>query len=180
MAGRDPARQRRSDPDTRDVVDEHVEQWLRELPGLDPLAEGIITRMQRIVSLLHKQQCADVQQRGLLPGEYSTLHALRRRGRPYAATASELAADLMVPPQTMTGRLDSLEGRGLVVRERDDGDRRRVHVRMTPAGERAWRGAVEEQGTAERRLVEALTVTDRERLDRYLRRLLGAVEGDRA
>lgn len=178
MKPRDPDQQRRADPP--DVVDEHVEQWQRELSDLDPLAEGIITRMQRVVSLLHKQQCAVVRQRGLLPGEYSTLHALRRRGRPYAATASELAADLLVPPQTMTGRLDGLESRGLVARERDDRDRRRVHVRMTPAGERAWREAIEEQGAAERRLVDALTVTERERLDRYLRRLLAAVEGDRA
>ena len=159
-----------------DAVDEHVRQWREELPGLDPLTEGIVTRMQRLVSLLARQAQDSLQEQGLPRGEYLTLHALRRRGTPYRATASELAADLLVPPQTMTSRLDSLERRGYVVRERDPADRRRVQVRMTSRGAAVWKAVVEQQGSAERDLVSALTDADRRRLDISLRRLLAAVE----
>jgi DNA-binding MarR family transcriptional regulator len=160
-----------------DVVDEHVRQWGAELAGLDPLTEGIVTRMQRIVALLARRAQAALQDQGLAPGEYLTLHALRRRGTPYVATASELAADLLVPPQTMTSRLDSLERRGHVVRERDDRDRRRVQVRMTDEGARVWEAALEQQALAEKELVAALPDAERRRLDGSLRRLLASLEG---
>ena len=160
-----------------DVVDEHVRQWGAELTDLDPLAEGIVTRMQRIVALLARRGQEALQEQGLAPGEYLTLHALRRRGTPYVATASELAGDLLVPPQTMTSRLDSLERRGHVVRERDARDRRRVHVRMTEEGARVWKAALEQQALAEKALVAALPEAERRSLDGSLRRLLASLEG---
>jgi DNA-binding MarR family transcriptional regulator len=59
------------------------------------------------------------------------LSGLFRRGR---ATASELAADNGLRPQTVWSSLATLEKRGLVSRERDTVDRRNVHLSLTQRG----------------------------------------------
>lgn len=156
----------------RDAVDRHIEQWSRELPDLDPVVEGVVTRMQRLVALLKARRHEVLARRGLQSGEYFTLHALRRRGRPYRATAGELAAEMLVSPAAMTSRLDRLEAAGQVRRVPDPADRRRVQVELTAAGHAAWHDAIEEQGRIEERLVRSLPAADRRTLDGLLRRLL--------
>jgi MarR family transcriptional regulator, organic hydroperoxide resistance regulator len=76
----------------------------------------------------------DLTHAGLL-----ALHALRSGPR----TQRELAAASMVEEQTMSKVLDRLERAGYVTRERDPADRRRLTVRRTPAGEQAYRGAID-------------------------------------
>ncbi len=68
-----------------------------------------------------------------------TLHALMEGPH----TQRELAALSHVEEQTMSRVLDRLERSGHVTRERDPRDRRRLAVRATPAGGRAYRTAVE-------------------------------------
>ena len=55
---------------------------------------------------------------------------------PDVATPSQIADELMILRQSMTNILDGLEKRGLVCREIDPGDRRRIRVRLLPAGEK--------------------------------------------
>ena len=67
------------------------------------------------------------------------LHALRAGPR----AQRELAAASMVEEQTMSRVLDRLERAGYVTRQRDTADRRRLVVQRTPAGERAYRDAID-------------------------------------
>ncbi len=50
-------------------------------------------------------------------------------------TPSQIADDLMILRQSMTNVLDGLENRALVCREIDPEDRRRIRVKLLPAGE---------------------------------------------
>ena len=52
-----------------------------------------------------------------------------------SATPSQIADELMILRQSMTNILDALEKRGLVGREIDPEDRRRIRVKLLPAGE---------------------------------------------
>lgn len=52
-----------------------------------------------------------------------------------SATPSQIADDLMILRQSMTNILDALEKRGLVCREIDPEDRRRIRVKLLPEGE---------------------------------------------
>ena len=52
-----------------------------------------------------------------------------------SATPSQIADDLMILRQSMTNILDALEKRELVCREIDPADRRRIRVKLLPAGE---------------------------------------------
>ncbi|WP_166245412.1 MarR family winged helix-turn-helix transcriptional regulator [Paenibacillus turpanensis] len=77
---------------------------------------------------------------GLTLGRLCLLYALQRAGKP--ALPSELGDDLAVTRANISGLLNALEKAGLVRRELDLSDRRRVFVHMTPQGEKllelAW------------------------------------------
>ena len=74
------------------------------------------------------------------------LFIVKRRG---AATMSEIGRELGLANSTVTGLIDTLEGRNLVQRYSDENDRRVAWVRLTHAGE-------EEIAYVRARRVEAL------------------------
>lgn len=61
-------------------------------------------------------------------------HHLRRLAEAEGVSSSELSARVEVTKATSTSILDALEARGLIWRERDAVDRRRVNVFLTDAG----------------------------------------------
>ena len=56
-----------------DSVDRHVEHWKREVPDLDPLVEGVITRMQMLLRHLKQTRQATLAACGLEDYEYFAL-----------------------------------------------------------------------------------------------------------
>lgn len=67
----------------------------------------------------------------LTPARLSVLRWLQQQG---AMTAGQIAAADSLQPQSVTRLLSSLQQDGLIMRLADDTDRRRVVVRITPAG----------------------------------------------
>jgi len=72
-----------------------------------------------------------VHDHGLTGPQLVLLKAVGRIGEP---TAGELARRVSLSQGTVTGVLDRLERRGLILRMRCEADRRRVLVRLTEAG----------------------------------------------
>ncbi|MCC9310830.1 MarR family transcriptional regulator [Kitasatospora sp. RB6PN24] len=166
-------RQNRSEP-ARDRVDAHVDRWLPVLPELDRDVEGAVTRMQFLTKHLRRFKEQWLVDFDLQQHEYDTLHALA--GRRGAARPGELADDLAIAPASVTGRLETLERRGLIVRTQSTGDRRRVDVELTEAGWQAWREAIGGVGREEHRLLGALAPQERRQLSDLLRRVMLAAE----
>lgn len=159
-----------------DSVDRHVERWRTELPDLDPLIEGIVTRMQFIVWYLRRTKEQVLKEHGLHMAEWEILRALRGSGPPYRAAPTALAAATGAPATTVTSRLDRLEARGLVVRVHDPGDRRRLLVELTPEGHAAWESAMGGLDRYEKDLLACLGAEERERLADLLRPLMRHVD----
>ncbi len=156
----------------RDSVDRHVEQWLPELPDLDPLVEGIVTRMQYIVRYLRAHKERVFREHGLQMWEWELLRALRRNGEPYRAAPTALAEETGVPATTMTSRLGRMEERGFVVRVHDPADRRRLLVELTAAGHAAWEEMMSGQDLVEKDLMATLGPDEQDRLADLLRSLM--------
>lgn len=68
---------------------------------------------------------------GLTQAGLSTLMTLQRHG---PLTHRAVADHCFVRPATLTGIIDTLARDGLVVRRRDEADRRTVRLEITPAG----------------------------------------------
>lgn len=160
----------------QDSVDRHIEHWIEEIPELDPLVEGVITRMQLLVKHLKQQRHATIEARGLEDHEYDTLHMLGGCGPEHRATPTEIAAWLRMSPAAITGRLDALERRGFVRRLPSPGDRRKVIAELTSAGLQIWREASGEQGAEEARIMAALDHDEQVQLSALLRRMLLVVD----
>lgn len=90
---------------------------------------------------------------GITALQYTALTVLQR-GR--EKTAAQLARNSFVTTQSMSDMVGALERRGLISRARDSGDRRRVTLTLTPAGERLLREHAEPVAKLEATMVADL------------------------
>jgi DNA-binding MarR family transcriptional regulator len=151
-----------------------VEQRYLSEPG--PL--GLFTRLTRVGLLLDAFQHRCLDPFGLRFIDYSVLRVLQLAGAPYAMSPSELAEIVLRSTGGMTQILDRLEGAGLVQRAADASDRRKVLVRLTPAGLRTA-GRVNASYTREReRLLADVSDDELDRLDTAVHRLLEMLSED--
>jgi DNA-binding MarR family transcriptional regulator len=160
----------------QDSVDRHIEHWQQEIPELDPLVEGVMTRMQMLLRHLDQARQVLLAANGLEVYEYATLHFLGGCGPEHRATPSEIAAWQQMSPSGITGRLDGLEKRGFIRRLPSPADRRKVIVELTEEGRRAWLGTFDPQTNEEEKVLAALDPDEREQLDRLLRKMMRAVD----
>ena len=92
---------------------------------------------------------------GLTTLQYTALTVLQRH--PASLTSAQLARNSFVTAQTMADMVSALLDRGLIDRNRDPADRRRLVLTLTPEGEALlsrFRGPVEE---LEARMLSDLT-----------------------
>jgi DNA-binding MarR family transcriptional regulator len=160
----------------QDSVDRHIEHWQQEIPELDPLVEGVMTRMQMLLRHLDQARQVLLAANGLEVYEYATLHFLGGCGPEHRATPSEIAAWQQMSPSGITGRLDGLEKRGFIRRLPSPADRRKVIVELTEEGRRAWLGTFDPQTNEEEKVLAALDPDEREQFDRLLRKMMRAVD----
>lgn len=71
---------------------------------------------------------------GLTHAQHQLLLAVRGAADPSGPTIGDVAESLLVQHHTATGLVDRAEALGLVERERDEADHRRVRLRLTAAG----------------------------------------------
>jgi len=86
--------------------------------------------------------------------------------------ARHLAAEANVTKGTLTGVLDTLEGRGLVARRRHDDDRRLVSIALTAEGEQVISRVYPVFNAQESTLAALLTPEQREHVAGGLRRIV--------
>lgn len=152
------------------------EEWRRERPDLDVGPQGIIGRLHRLAAQLTGELTAVYERFGLGEGEFDVLATLRRAGAPYERAPGELAAHTMVTTGAITKRLDRLVDAGLVERRTVEGDARRRIVALTPAGLALIDEAFTAHMANERRIVDELSVEDRDGLEGILTRWLEKTE----
>ena len=80
----------------------------------------------------------------------------------------------LVTSGAITQRLDRLEEKGLITRERSEADGRAVVVTLTDAGREALDAALPDHLETERALLDGLSPAERDQLADLLRRLLVA------
>ncbi|MET9271877.1 MarR family transcriptional regulator [Kribbella sp. NPDC003557] len=153
-------------------------EWRTERPDVDTTPQGVIGRLHRIANQLTGELTLLYAKYGLTEGEFDVLAALRRAGAPYERAPGEIALHTMVTTGAVTKRVDRLEEAGLVDRRRSDADGRARVVRLTPAGRRLIDKAFTAHMANEQRLLEALTPSETEQLEKLLTTWLARLEPD--
>ena len=166
--------------ETRDSVDQHVERWSafwKNEPAFDPQVEGALVRMTDILRRSQRGDAAAFADNDdFTLQDYKTLHALMVQPWPTEATPAQLAEAANVTRAAMTSRLDRLATAGLVTREIDAGDRRRVIIRPTARGRQMWDRYIFEGIERDKQLLGALSRDELAQLNTLLRKVLVALD----
>jgi DNA-binding MarR family transcriptional regulator len=102
---------------------------------------------------------------------FDVLASLRRAGKPYQLTPTQLYSSLMLTSGAMTNRVDRLQADGFVERFHDPADRRGVLVSLTKDGLKLIDKAVTAHIQVEKRMLTSFSHKDRERFAELLRTL---------
>lgn len=155
-----------------DAVDRIAAQWKAVRPDIDVDPLLVIGRVSRLSRLIDRILGENFARHGIEAWMYDVLATLRRNGEPYELGAGDLVEQTMVTTGAMTNRIDRLEERGLVERDAAPDDRRRVVVRLTPAGLALVDEVVTGHMETESEILAALSPRQQKDLASHLRRVL--------
>lgn len=157
---------------TCNPIDEILVQWQKERPDLDLLPMGILERTPRLAKYINREIGKTVAKFGLNPGEFDVLATLRRSGKPYQLSPTELYNSMMVSSGTMTHRIDGLERVKLVKRIPDPSDRRSALIHLTEKGFNLVEKSVEAHVKNGHCILSVLNTSELETLNMLLSKLL--------
>ncbi|WP_061037667.1 MarR family winged helix-turn-helix transcriptional regulator [Vibrio coralliirubri] len=159
-----------------DAIDRVVEQWAKEKPELETEPMAMMGRIMRIAKYM-ETQVADLHKKyDMKLGEFDVLATLRRSGKPYRLTPSELIGSMMLTSGAMTNRLDKLEAKGLISREHSKEDRRSVSVQLTKDGLILIDQMMTEHVETQKKLVKSLSASQKKNTNQLLKTWLSAYE----
>lgn len=110
------------------------------MPRLDGTRLEAWRELQSVVTEITRGIDDDLRTEWAVPlGWFDVLAALRRLGG--LARPQALAAEMRIPPSSLSRRLDRIEEEGWIARHRriDPDDHRAVDVELTPRGRTLWR-----------------------------------------
>jgi MarR family 2-MHQ and catechol resistance regulon transcriptional repressor len=87
----------------------------------------------------HKKLESDLGKVGLTPPQFYVLATIGYAG---SLPFGEIGAKMMVTVSNLTGIVDRLEQKKLVLRKRDETDRRVVHVKLTDKGTNLYKSTI--------------------------------------
>ena len=161
-------------------MDQHVARWSafwKDDERFNPEIEGALVRMGDIIKWARRADAAAFAGNDDFTIEdYKTLHALMVQPYPTEATPAQLADATHVTRAAMTSRLDRLVAAGLVTRETDAVDRRRVLIRPTAAGREAWDRHIFEGMARDRGMLDSLSPEELVQLNGLLRKVTESLQ----
>ncbi len=159
-----------------DRIDRLLAEWQAERPELDAAAMAVVGRLLSIGRQLEGRANAVLKPLGLHYTDLDVLATLRRGGKPYRRTPTELRNSVIITSGAMTACLDRLEGKGLIARVDDPHDRRSSAAELTTEGRKRIDKAIairfEEAGEA----LSGLSDGERSRLAVLLKKLGGSLD----
>ncbi|MGH7927878.1 MAG: MarR family winged helix-turn-helix transcriptional regulator [Candidatus Binatia bacterium] len=108
-------------------------------PFFSSYSTSLWVRFLRFNLLSHKRLEADLEKQGLTPPQFYVLATIGYAG---GLPFGEIGAKMMVTVSNLTGIVNRLEQKNLVLRKRDERDRRVVHVVLTEKGAKLYRNTI--------------------------------------
>jgi DNA-binding MarR family transcriptional regulator len=159
-----------------DWVDELSRDWKKKYPQLDLSSLSPLVRLARLSDLIDTVQSDVLEPFELTSSDYGVLATLRRAGRPYALSPSQLHGQLRRSSGGMTKILKRLEASGLVERRSDAEDGRKIQVTLTSRGRSLHDRVFRAFAAASNRLLAELTDGQKTEIDRALKQLHDQLE----
>lgn len=169
-----PAEQR-----SDDHIDRLRNQWNNVRPDINTRPMDIVGRINRLALMFGEPITKQMQSYGIERGEFDVLATLRRSGRPYELSPTQLYQDLMLSSGGITNRIKRLSDKGLVTRRPNPDDGRSDLVCLTQKGIALADEVFQADMVIEADLIGKLEETDKCLLAGLLKQLCHSVESDR-
>ena len=138
-----------------------------EQAGSASASPTLLYAIKQVELAIRARMDAVLRPMGVTALQYTALTVLRRRG---GLSSAELARNSFVTAQTMGEMLAALERRGLVTRQVDPDNRRRMFTHLTDAAHRLLTEYDTQICALEEQMVRDLSVRQREAFRGYLSR----------
>ena len=160
-----------------DRIDRLVAEWQVERPELDVSAMAIVGRLLSIGHQLEARANAALKPLGLHYTDLDVLATLRRSGKPYRLTPTQLRNSVVITSGAMTACLDRLAANGLIARIASPSDRRSSAAELTAAGRKLIDKAIVVRFEEAAEAVLGLSDGERVRLAALLKKLGRGLDG---
>lgn len=144
----------------------YVEVYKR--PFFSSYSTSLWVRFLRFNLLSHKKLEADLEKQGLTPPQFYVLATIGYAG---GLPFGEIGAKMMVTVSNLTGIVDRLEEKKIVLRKRDERDRRVVHVVLTEKGAKLYKSTIPLFEKSISAIFAAVDKTQQKELSALLRKL---------
>jgi MarR family transcriptional regulator, 2-MHQ and catechol-resistance regulon repressor len=112
---------------------------IQKRPFFASYSTSLWVRFLRFNLSSHKKLESDLGKIGLTPPQFYVLATIGYAG---SLPFGEIGAKMMVTVSNLTGIVDRLEEKKLVLRKRDETDRRVVHVTLTEKGTKLYKSTI--------------------------------------
>ena len=137
-------------------------------PFFSSYTTSLWVRFLRFSLQSHKKLEDDLEKLGLTPPQFYVLATIGYAGElPFG----EIGAKMMVTVSNLTGIVDRLEEKKLVVRKRDENDRRVVHVVLTDKGAKLYKSTIPQFEKSVAEVFVGLGSAEQKQLSAIFRRL---------
>lgn len=159
-----------------DRAETAASQWSEERPDLDTAPMVLLGRLGEAALIIARDRLNPLFAGfGLQPGEFDVLATLRRSGKPYVLTPTDLYEAAMISSGSMTNRIDRLEKAGLVERRPNPADKRGMLVALTATGMDLIERAVTAHVANQHAILSGLSVQEQQELSSMLAKLMATL-----
>lgn len=157
--------------ESADLIDRLLHDWRRERPDLDASAMAVVGRILHVGRRLEAEADESLKPLELSYTELDLIATLRRSGKPYRLSPTELRKSVLLTSGAMTACLNRLQKRGLLDRVEDPADGRSLLAALTARGVRLADRAIALRFEQAARAVQGLSAREQAQLANLLRKL---------
>lgn len=159
----------------KDVIDYLIEEWKQERPELDASAMGVVGRILQLGKKLEKRAGHALKDSGIYYTDLDVLATLRRTGKPYQLTPTQLMKSVLVTSGAMTALLVRLEKMKLIYRLPDPNDGRVKIAALTKEGIKVIEKAIEVRFQEASDSINVLSDNEKHQLASLLKKMLSNI-----
>jgi len=155
----------------RDLIDSLQSDWKQERPELNTDGMQIVGRILILSKILERRAGLAIADFHICYTDLDVLATIRRSGKPYELTPSQLMKSVLISSGAMTALLNRLSKLELVYRASDSRDGRIKLVGLTKKGLKIIDRAIEQRMHEANESITVLNKPEREELSLLLKKL---------
>jgi len=160
----------------KDLIDSLISEWKEERPELDASAMEVVGRILKLSKILEKRASKSVSVYNIHYTDLDVLATIRRSGKPYELTPSQLMKSVLITSGAMTALLNRLTKLKLIYRSPDLKDGRIKLVGLTAKGIELIDKSIESRFIEASDSINILNKKENATLSKLLKKLLKSLD----